>query len=161
MPDGAVVGLRASTPADDAVQATWVSSAEEVERFAGRSLTFPITTEQLQAHRDDPAITALVAFVEPDVAMPVGRLDVVRTGPSEGRLSRVLVDPGRRGQGLARHIVASAIGLAREAGLSTLELHVFTDNAPALRVYERVGFVVAGPAPKDPDRQVTMRLVLA
>jgi GNAT superfamily N-acetyltransferase len=48
------VALRVSTPADDAVQASWVASAFDVERFAGPSLTFPLTPAQLQAHRDDP-----------------------------------------------------------------------------------------------------------
>jgi RimJ/RimL family protein N-acetyltransferase len=150
------VGLRPSRPEDDAAQIAWAGSAEEVERFAGASLTWPVTAEQLQAHRDDPAIATLTAFLEPDEATPVGRIDVVALSDAHGRLSRVLIDPAHRGRGLASPIVSRALAHARAAGFSTLELHVFKDNAPARRTYERLGFTVTGPAPKDPARQVTM-----
>jgi RimJ/RimL family protein N-acetyltransferase len=153
MPD---VGLRPSRPGDDAAQISWVANAEEVERFAGPSLVFPVTAAQLQAHRDDPAITTLTAFLEPDEATAVGRLDLVRVTDDHGRLSRVLIDPARRGQGLAAPIMSAAMRSARDAGFATLELYVFTDNAPALRTYERLGFTVTGPAPKDPERQIMM-----
>jgi RimJ/RimL family protein N-acetyltransferase len=154
-----VVALRPSTAGDDAAQISWVGAAEDVERFAGPSLRFPLTSEQLQAHRDDPAIATFTAFVAPDEATPIGRIDLVRLSPTEGRISRVVVDPARRGQGLARSVVACAIAAARDAGITKLELHVFADNVPALRVYERLGFTISGPAPRD-ARQVTMRLAL-
>jgi RimJ/RimL family protein N-acetyltransferase len=159
MPDR-VVGLRRSRPDDDAAQIGWVSNAADVLRFAGRSLTFPVTTRQLQAHRDDPAIATFTAFVEPDEATPVGRVDVVHLSDGHGRLSRVIIDPALRGQGLAAPIISGALAYARSARLATLVLHVFTDNAAALRTYEHLGFVVTGPAPKDPDHQVTMLLRL-
>jgi RimJ/RimL family protein N-acetyltransferase len=162
MPDGAAVGLRPSTPGDDAAQISWAADAAEVERFAGRSLTFPITPEQLQAHRDDPAIATFVAFLQPDEQTPIGRLDVVRLGDAgAGRISRVLIDPAHRGHGLAHPILAAALAHAREAGLTSLELHVFKDNEPAIRTYERLGFTITGDAPNDPERQVTMHLTLA
>jgi RimJ/RimL family protein N-acetyltransferase len=159
MPDDVVVGLRPSTPADDAAQISWVADAAEVERFAGPSLTFPVTPEQLQAHRDDPAIATFVAFLAPDEATPVGRLDVVRLGDGDGagRISRVLIAPAHRGRGLAHPMLSSALAYARDAGLTTLELHVFKDNTPAIRTYERLGFTITGDAPKDPERQATMR----
>jgi RimJ/RimL family protein N-acetyltransferase len=151
--------LRLSTPADDAAQASWVASAEEVERFAGPSLTFPITPEQLQAHRDDPAITAFVAFLPPDEATPIARVDLVRVGdPADaaGRVSRVLIAPSHRGRGHSRPILTAIIDHARATGLKVLELHVFKDNIPAIRTYEHLGFTVISDAP-DP-RQHTMRL---
>jgi RimJ/RimL family protein N-acetyltransferase len=156
---GPIVGLRPSRPEDDAAQITWVASAEETARFAGPSLTFPITSAQLRAHRDDPAIHALVAFVAPDEITPIGRIDVVDLGDGAGRLSRVLIDPAQRGRGYAGPMISCALTHARAAGLKTLELHVFKDNSPAIRAYERLCFTITGDAPRD-ARQQTMRLDL-
>lgn len=156
---GPHVGLRPSRPEDDAVQIAWVASAEETERFAGPSLTFPITPAQLQAHRDDPAIHAFIAFMAPDEATPIGRADVVDLGDGAGRLSRVLIDPAQRGRGYAGPMISHTLAHARAAGLQTLELHVFKDNAPAIRAYEHLGFTTTGDPPRD-ARQQTMWLDL-
>jgi RimJ/RimL family protein N-acetyltransferase len=156
----ALIGMRASTPADDAAQAAWVASAEEVERFAGPTLRFPVTSDQLQLHRDDPAITTFTAFVPPDEATAVGRVDVVALSPTTARLSRMVIDPARRGQGLASVIVSAALRWARaEAGFREVELHVFRDNVWAIRAYERAGFTTREPHADD-ERQYTLRCLL-
>jgi GNAT superfamily N-acetyltransferase len=141
------VALRPSTADDDAAQITWVHSAEEVERFAGPSLTFPLTPGQLQAHRDDPDVHPFVAYLPPDAATPVGRLDVVRRSATTARLARVLIDPARRGEGLARPMVGAAVAWARAQGFTEMTLAVFRDNAAALRTYEALGFTEDGVQP--------------
>jgi len=52
--------------------------------------------------------------------------------------------PGYRGQGLGRRLIEAAIGVAREAGMIRIEFGVHADNARAIRLYERVGFVREG-----------------
>jgi len=52
--------------------------------------------------------------------------------------------PGFRGQGLGRRLIEAAISGAREAGMVRIEFGVHADNARAIRLYERVGFVKEG-----------------
>lgn len=52
----------------------------------------------------------------------------------------VEVDPDRRRQGLALRVMAALTGWGAEQGATTAYLHVLADNAPALALYERLGF---------------------
>ncbi len=49
-----------------------------------------------------------------------------------------------RGAGLAQQLVAAVIAEAREAGAVVLQLTVAAGNAPALRLYRRMGFTTYG-----------------
>lgn len=49
-----------------------------------------------------------------------------------------------RGQGLGRRLIEAAIASGREAGMLRIEFGVHADNARAIRLYERVGFVREG-----------------
>jgi RimJ/RimL family protein N-acetyltransferase len=69
----------------------------------------------------------------------------------------MVIDPARRGQGLASVIVSAALRWARaEAGFREVELHVFRDNVRAIRAYERAGFTTREPHADD-ERQYTLR----
>ena len=54
------------------------------------------------------------------------------------------VDPGARGQGIAAALLAAAEQYARARGGRKLSLRVLGTNEPALRLYERSGFVREG-----------------
>jgi ribosomal protein S18 acetylase RimI-like enzyme len=54
------------------------------------------------------------------------------------------VDPARRGEGIARRLVAAAVAEARARGARRLTLRVLGPNAAARAVYETNGFVVEG-----------------
>lgn len=61
--------------------------------------------------------------------------------PSEvGYIKRVVVHPDWRGQGVARALLAHLRTLAPGLGLRYLDLHVWDGNAPAVRLYESLGF---------------------
>jgi predicted GNAT family acetyltransferase len=47
----------------------------------------------------------------------------------------------RRGRGLAGRLVGAVAAELLRRGVRTVALNVARDNAPAIRVYERVGFV--------------------
>ncbi|WP_134765282.1 GNAT family N-acetyltransferase [Nocardioides sp. 1609] len=50
------------------------------------------------------------------------------------------VDPAQRRRGLGLAVVAACVGWGAERGASTVFLQVLGDNAPALALYERLGF---------------------
>lgn len=75
---------------------------------------------------------------------------VVDTGAAFGRagidgdwigIHDVVVDPAHRRKGLARRVIATLLAVGAEQGAGTAWLHVETDNAPALDLYESLGFV--------------------
>ena len=52
--------------------------------------------------------------------------------------------PEYRGRGLGRRLIETTLKRARETGFSRVELDVHTDNARAIALYEKVGFVKEG-----------------
>lgn len=52
----------------------------------------------------------------------------------------IMTDPGRRRQGLGRQISLSILKWGKENGARTAYLQVMTNNKPALRLYENLGF---------------------
>ncbi len=57
-----------------------------------------------------------------------------------GHVEDVIIDPDYRGRGLALILVAEVIKAAREKNLSRVELNALSDNLPARRLYEKLGF---------------------
>lgn len=55
-------------------------------------------------------------------------------------LGTLAVDPALHGQGVAWAMVTEAIDALASAGIRRIELFVESDNAPALRFYEKLGF---------------------
>ncbi len=52
--------------------------------------------------------------------------------------------PAYRGQGLGKRLLDAAIAAAREKGFHRITLQVNADNAPAIALYRRAGFVHEG-----------------
>ncbi|MEU6511137.1 MULTISPECIES: GNAT family N-acetyltransferase [unclassified Streptomyces] len=61
--------------------------------------------------------------------------------PGWTEISAVCTDPGYRGQGLATRLVRAVAWGIRERG-DTPFLHAAADNAPAIRLYESIGFTL-------------------
>ena len=77
----------------------------------------------------------------------VGWCDITRhffpAHAHRGSLAMGLV-PEFRGRGLGRRLIDAALGQARERGFLRVELSVHADNAAAIALYEKVGFVTEG-----------------
>lgn len=57
-----------------------------------------------------------------------------------GHVEDVVVDDAMRGRGIARRLLETMTGLARDRGLRTLDLTSRPSRESALRLYESVGF---------------------
>lgn len=74
--------------------------------------------------------------------------------PSQALLVSMWTAPEHRQQGTGRLLVDAVVRWAQERGARTLLLMVTSNNDPAMRFYERLGFARTGrtePYPNDPD----------
>ena len=67
-----------------------------------------------------------------------------RARSAVARLYSIAVDGRYRGRGIAQSLLADAERTSRRQGLARLSLEVREDNAAAIRLYERRGYVLNG-----------------
>ena len=71
---------------------------------------------------------------------------IIKEGKSYNVFSRysflgfMYVLPAYRGQGVNKLIIEKLIDWSREKGLNEIRLQVYSDNLPAIKAYEKVGF---------------------
>ncbi|RJL33527.1 GNAT family N-acetyltransferase [Bailinhaonella thermotolerans] len=137
--------MRDFEPGDAAAIASWVRDAHEMVLWSGKcGFTWPLDGGQILRfyERDSRRAWTLTC----DGGEPVGHITLRTDTPGwTGRVGLVIVDPAERGKGhaeaMVRHVVDHAFG---ELGLHRVELGVYVQNAGAIRVYERLGFVREG-----------------
>jgi ribosomal protein S18 acetylase RimI-like enzyme len=61
--------------------------------------------------------------------------------PGEGEFRMLAVDPAHRRQGVAEALVGVCLERARELGYDALVLSSLAEQAPAQRIYQRLGFI--------------------
>lgn len=77
------------------------------------------------------------------VAHPLGLVGGAVAAPDRAELHSMWVSPSARGQGVGAALVDAVADWAAGQGAVVLEARVFDDNAAAIALYERCGFVVA------------------
>jgi GNAT superfamily N-acetyltransferase len=80
-------------------------------------------------------------FVAVDDDHVVGVCSLVPASIGSFQLAKMAVSPEARGRGIGRLLGNAAIDRARNVGASTVELYSNTVLAPAIRLYESLGFV--------------------
>ncbi|MBT3269397.1 GNAT family N-acetyltransferase [Candidatus Poribacteria bacterium] len=129
----------------------WAVSPELVVQWAGFGFTYPLDHAQLHTYiryaEDGPDSRVIWTVVESDTGEAVGHieLDRIHAGARRARLSRVIVAPECRGQGIAGKMTLLVLQHGFDVlGLHRIDLGVFDFNATAIRCYEACGFVREG-----------------
>jgi RimJ/RimL family protein N-acetyltransferase len=143
-----MIAIRPAEPAD---AADLVALASEVGREPGDYL---LTTDTWRSVSDERRYLRAVrrhadaaVFVALDGDEIVGRLSVARDPhPASAHVADIglIVAASHRRRGIGRLLLDTAVAWARGSGIRKLELHVFPWNDPAIRLYERFGFVREG-----------------
>jgi len=118
----------------------WFPDADSCATWAGPDFRFPFTDATF---REDLRLTLpSLSLVDSNAELLAFGQYYLRAGRCH--LARLAVRPRARGQGLGRKLIArlSRIG-RRNLQVSDCSLFVFEDNAPARRLYERLGFAPA------------------
>jgi ribosomal protein S18 acetylase RimI-like enzyme len=119
------------------------------------------TTHEEAAARTDDEWRAVVDGSDVWLAVAGGRTvgSVASYQPQDGPRDQAFlvgmwVDPSARGRGVGELLVGTVLDEARARGLRRVVLDVAHENAPAVRLYERMGFVATGGTavmPHDPS----------
>lgn len=96
-----------------------------------------------------------VRIEDPDAAVVVAEVNgnvigsgsaIIKTGETYNTFSRyaflgfMYVDPAYRGKGVNSLIIQALVEWSHKKGLTEIRLHVYSENVPAIKAYEKVGF---------------------
>lgn len=148
--------LRAVSQEDYEVIASWIRTAEDCQRWAGRTMPFPFLPGDLGAliaHAPEIVAgethTGYVIFQALGVALGYGEL--VREDETTFRLARIIVAPASRRGGLGAALCRQLIAQAEASPEARrVRLFAYRDNSSAIRLYSRLGFAEA-PADARPE----------
>lgn len=146
---GRRVRLRLLERADLPLTLAWRNRPEIRRWFVHSAALTPDGHEAwFERYRDDDSDFVFVIEETERLHRPVGqvalyRIDWTRRTAEYGRL--LIGEPEAAGHGLGQEATELLVAYAFDVlGMEELELYVFPDNAPALAIYRRCGFVQAG-----------------
>lgn len=118
-----------------------ISDAAMLMQFAGPSYEYPLTAAQVEI--DLQAADARVFSIVTDANQVVGHAQM-QLLPNGFLLRRIVIwDASLRGQGWGKKIMQQLLDLGYALSPSkVVHLNVFDWNAPAIRCYQSLGFVV-------------------
>ena len=115
-----------------------VSQVAEIERMC---FSDPWSERMLREHLDNQCAAALTALGEDGTVLGYAGILVVL---DEGYVTNVAVRPAYRRQGIAADLLGIFDRFAQGSHLSFLTLEVRSSNAPAIALYEKMGYQQAG-----------------
>ncbi|MBQ9489108.1 MAG: ribosomal protein S18-alanine N-acetyltransferase [Lachnospiraceae bacterium] len=90
---------------------------------------------------------------------PVGFAGMTLLG-DEGDIDKVMVEPGHQRQGIADAMLEALFSLGAEKGAAAYTLEVRASNTPAIRLYEKHGFVSEGVRPRFYEKPTEDALIM-
>lgn len=90
---------------------------------------------------------------------PVGCAVMTLLG-EEGDIDKVMVEEEYRRKGIAKALLDALLGIAEERGARSFTLEVRKSNLPAIRLYEKAGFVSEGVRPRFYEKPVEDALIM-
>lgn len=116
---------------------------EPVSRIEAASFSMPWSPKDFAELVGAPGALYLVAEVNGQTVGCCGVTDI----SGEGDINNVVVDEACRGQGIAQALLKELLRQGEEMGIRDFTLEVRVSNAPAIHVYEKLGFVSEGIRP--------------
>jgi [ribosomal protein S18]-alanine N-acetyltransferase len=138
-----IFGLRRSPP--PVIRLLRPDRAQACARLHAEWFAHPWSVEEMAALISNPSAVGAAALD------PVsGRLRgfvLSRLAADEAEILTIAVDAAHQGRGVGRALLSENLRQVANAGAKAMFLEVAKDNAPALALYERFGFVKVGERP--------------
>ena len=120
---------------NDIVKWTNEKGKDFLEQWAGKSLDFPLTENQIDDLNDIYSIFCENEFV--------GIIQKIRKEMDNVHIGRFLINPELTGRGLGKKALIEFINLIfQDEDVNSITLNVFDYNVGAKKLYEKVGFKV-------------------
>lgn len=116
---------------------------EQVSRLEEETFSMPWSISAFREMVNHPDAYYFVAVDRGRVCGTCG----IRNLAGEGELTNVVIREEYRDSGLGQRLITEALKKAQEAGMQAFTLEVRKSNAPAIHVYEKLGFVSEGIRP--------------
>ena len=129
--------------ADLSFRSATEADVSEIARIEALSFKTPWSTEMISSEMREPLSHFTVAEVENTVVGYFGYLHIL----DELHILNVAVDPLHRGCGVGKEMMERLLLEARALSVRAITLEVRESNRSAIRLYERVGFKLAGIRP--------------
>lgn len=113
---------------------------DALERLERHCFSVPWTRAQLISQLPDENHDFIVMEADGEAIAYVGMMYVL----DEGYISNVAVSPAYRRQGIADKLISQLLKSAEDKELSFVTLEVRQSNMPAIRLYEKNGFIKVG-----------------
>lgn len=137
--------LRPYKPMDAGRIATWIEDRDTFSFWCADHLDWPLTEAVLKefcSEFEDQEDRWLMTALD-ESGIPVGFLMMSQADYTGNtiHLGLILIDSGRRGQGLGTALLRLVLSYARDSlGMGRVTLRVFDHNVPARACYRKVGF---------------------
>ena len=116
---------------------------DQVSALAARCFSTPWSAKAFEELLEDENSLFLVAREDGEVIGGCGVTNIL----GDGEINNVMVEASRRGRGIATRLLEELLARGCKMGIRQYTLEVRAGNLPALRVYEKLGFVREGIRP--------------
>jgi len=141
------IRIEPADPAGARAQAALQCYLAEIAARIPRGNTGPADAEAIDDYRPPGGVFLLAC----DGDTVVGCGAVRRLEPGVGEVKRMWIDPGARGRGLGRRLLAALEGRARDRGYDRLRLDTHEVLVEAIGLYEAQGYRRIGRYHDHPD----------
>jgi ribosomal-protein-alanine N-acetyltransferase len=117
-----------------------VAAIAELEKIC---FSDPWSEKSVESELNNPLSAWLVAMDGEKLVGYIGSQTVL----GEGDMMNLAVDPEYRRMGVGEGLVNALVATLKEKGATRLALEVRASNEPAIALYEKLGFAVAGRRP--------------
>lgn len=120
----------------------WIVNEEELIQFAGPIFKYPLTEVQLSHYLKDKNRIVYKVSVLPAKEI-IGHCEIY-ISESSAKLCRILIgNRSYRGKGLGLEIINKLVNICfNELNFNYAELNVYDWNIPAVKCYEKAGFIL-------------------
>lgn len=129
---------------------------EAVSIMEAQSFSMPWSAKDFEQLVSDDKSLYLVAETDGLVVGCCGVTNVC----GEGNINNVVVQEAYRGQGIAYAMMQELLVRGREMGCTEFTLEVRVSNAPAIHVYQKLGFVSEGIRPRFYEKPVEDAMIM-
>lgn len=132
------------------------SDIDELSAIEAASFSMPWSPNDFRDLLTRDYCLYLVALIDGRIAGCAGLTNLC----NEGNIDNVVIAEEFRGKGVGTKLLAELIVQGKAEGIDAFTLEVRVSNAPAIHVYEKLGFVSEGIRPRFYERPIEDAMIM-